>query len=129
MTVAFTICSNNYISQAKALADSLSLTNPEVKFYIGLADDFSGIPQKYRGTYSNCNLIEVKEVNIPNFKWMEENYDIIEFNTSVKPFYFSHLMQKHPEAENFVFFDPDIYVYKSISNIEKALQSNNIVLT
>lgn len=129
MTVAFTICSNNYISQAKALADSLSQTNPDVKFYIGLADDFNGIPKEYQETYSECNIIEVKEVFIPNFSWMQENYDIIEFNTSVKPFYFTHLMQKHPEAENFIFFDPDIYVYKSISNIEKALKEHNIVLT
>ncbi|MGR3811702.1 glycosyltransferase [Jiulongibacter sp. NS-SX5] len=129
MTVAFTICSNNYISQAKALADSMAESNPDIKFYIGLADDFEGIPEQYRQTYSKVNIIEVKEVEILNFDWMEENYDIIEFNTSVKPFYFSHLMNLHPEAENIIFFDPDIYVYQPLKDLKAKLREWNIVLT
>jgi hypothetical protein len=42
---AFTICSINYLAQAKVLADSLKKTNPDYEFVIGLCDkiDDSGV--------------------------------------------------------------------------------------
>ena len=129
MTIAFTICSNNYISQAKALADSLKQTNPEIQFYIGLLDKFENIPEQYRAIYSSYNIIEVSELGIPNFSWMNEEYDIIEINTAVKPFYFEFLAQKNPQAENIIFFDPDIIVYTALNDITTKLKSWNILLT
>ncbi|MCR9063071.1 MAG: glycosyl transferase [Cytophagales bacterium] len=129
MTVAFTICSNNYLSQAKALADSVKQTNPDVTFYIGLADKFENIPAEYAKTFSGCQIIEVQDITIENFHWMHDNYDIIELNTAVKPFYFTHLFGKHPEADHFIYLDPDILVYQPLSVITQKLASHNIILT
>ncbi len=129
MTIAFTICSNNYISQAKALADSLQETNPGIRFFIGLLDKFENIPEAYREIYSPYEIIEVTEVGIPNFHWMDGQYDIIEINTAVKPFYFDYLISKFPAARNVIFFDPDILVYQPLTDLEEKLKSWNILLT
>ncbi|UBM57923.1 glycosyl transferase [Marinilongibacter aquaticus] len=129
MTVAFTICSNNYISQAKALADSLRKTNPEIRFYIGLTDHFDKIPEPYKLSFQEYNILEVEEIGIPNLDWMHENYDIIELNTATKPYYFQYLFEKHAEADKFIFFDPDIVVYRSLNELEHRLDSQDIVLT
>ena len=38
--IAFTICSNNYLAQAKTLGDSFLEFHPDWKFIIGLCDEF-----------------------------------------------------------------------------------------
>jgi hypothetical protein len=129
MTLAFTICSNNYISQAKALADSVKKHSPNVIFYICLTDRFEHIPVKYRSTYEPYNILEVKDLGISNFDWMNSNYDIIEFNTAVKPYCFQYLFSKHKEATKLIFLDPDIVVYNSLTSVENKLALYNIILT
>jgi lipopolysaccharide biosynthesis glycosyltransferase len=129
MTIAFTICSNNYIAQAKALADSLKRTNPEIPFFIGLLDKFDNIPEEFRGIFSSHSIVEVSELGIPNFSWMNENYDIVEINTAVKPSYFEYFAAKYPQSDNIIFFDPDILVYTPLSDIEQKLNEWNIILT
>ena len=129
MTVAFTICSNNYLSQAKALADSVKSTDPDIKFYVGLVDDFENIPAAYRSTFDRETIIEVPIIQIPNLDWMKENYDIVELNTATKPFYFQYLFDLHPEATKFIFLDPDILVYRSLGEIEDLLDKHSIIFT
>jgi hypothetical protein len=36
--IIFTLCSNNYLAQAKTLGDSVKKFNPDVLFVIGLVD-------------------------------------------------------------------------------------------
>ncbi len=38
MTIAFTICSNNYLAHAKTVGDSYLKYHPNNKFIIGLVD-------------------------------------------------------------------------------------------
>jgi hypothetical protein len=129
MTIAFTICSNNYISQAKALGDSLKKHSPNTKFFIVLADNFSSIPKEYQNTFSDFEIIEVSAIGIPNFDWMNANYDIIEFNTAIKPFFFKYLLENYSEAFKIIFLDPDIVVYSNLEYIEDKLNQFNIVFT
>jgi len=129
MTIAFTICSNNYISQAKALGSSLEKHNPEIKFIIVLADEIGNIPSEYRKTFDSLNIIEVKDVGIPNLDWMHENYDIIEFNTAIKPYFFKYLLANEKGLDNIIFLDPDIYIYHKLIHITDKLKENNILLT
>ncbi len=129
MTLAFTICSNNYISQAKALADSVKRHNPNITFYIGLADKLEKIPEVYRKDFENYNIIEAKDLGIANFNWMNSNYDIIEFNTAIKPYCFQYFFNKHPDSDKLIFLDPDIMIYDSLVSIEKKLTKHNVILT
>ena len=84
--IALTICSINYLAQAKSLGDSLLKHNPEYTFLIGLVDrlDASDIPTAKLPSYP---LIELHTIGIEDLDEMCAKYNITELNTAVKPFF------------------------------------------
>lgn len=127
MKIAFTICSNNYLGQAKSLADSLLQFNPDYTFFIGLVDrKESTIDYSF---FHPCIILPVEELPIPKLDIMIERYNITELNTAVKPFIFKYLFDQYKEAETIIYFDPDILIYSKFEELEEALSSNNMVLT
>jgi hypothetical protein len=127
MKIAFTICSNNYLAQAKTLADSFIRLNSDYKFYICLCDlRSSKIDYTF---FSEYKFIYATELNIYKFDKMCDMYNVIELNTSIKPVVFDYLYRIHPQAELVIYFDPDIYIYSNIECIEQELDGNAAVLT
>lgn len=128
MTIAFTICSINYLAQAKTLGDSLQTTNPEINFFIGLVDTLEGIQfdSDHEVPYT---LIEIHKIGIPQFAQMCEDYNITELNTAVKPYFFTYFFKNYAEAEKVIYFDPDIIVYQPLTSLLENLATNDAVLT
>ena len=117
--VIFTVCAKNYLAQALTLKQSVEETNPDVKFFIFLSDDVEGeeLPE----------VILLDDNWIPQWRKMAFKYNVIEFSTSIKPFCIDYLFNNG--YENVLYIDPDICVYKSLSDIFKILKSKSIVLT
>ncbi|MDB5120198.1 MAG: hypothetical protein JWN56_1416 [Sphingobacteriales bacterium] len=126
MTLAFTLCSNNYLAQAKVLGESFRKYHPDVEFIIGLVDLFH--PSVDYTAFENFTIIHVQEVDIPEFQQMEKKYSIVELNTSVKPFYFTHLF-KSRKADKIIYLDPDIEIYSNLVEVLDLLNSYNIIIT
>lgn len=128
MTIAFTICSINYLAQAKTLGDSLKETNPEIQYFIGLVDKLEGVTfsESHRVPYT---LLEVHQIGISQFDQMCDDYNITELNTAVKPYFFSYFFKKYPQAEKVIYFDPDIIVYQPLAQLLKNLDTHNAVVT
>jgi hypothetical protein len=124
--LAFTLCSNNYLSQAKTLGDSLVKHNPDIWFFIGLVDLWH--PEIDYSIFEPFQIIPVEEIGIDGYADMCERYDIVEFNTAVKPFYFSYLIKKFNPTKIY-YFDPDIVVFDSLQVLHNELETNNIILT
>jgi hypothetical protein len=126
--VVLTICSINYLAQAKTLGDSLLEHNPDYSFVIGLVDrlDQSDIPH---ADLPDFPIVEVHTIGIPDFEDLCSRYNITELNTAVKPFYLDYLYKSHPEIELLHYFDPDIVVYQGLTEIEKGLEKNSLFLT
>jgi hypothetical protein len=124
--LAFTLCSINYLAQAKTLFESLKKTNPLWQFAIGLVDRND---KNVDLSFLDCEVIEVERINIPGFDAMIKKYTIVELLTSAKPFYFEWLFNHYPDAENIVYFDPDIMVFRPLINLEQSLQEYDIILT
>jgi hypothetical protein len=107
------------------LGHSLQYHNKDYEFIIGLVDrkndsiDYSKIP---------FNIIEVEKFGIESFSDMMMRYDIVELNTSVKPFFFKFLFNAH-KYESIIYMDPDIEVFNSLDAIEKELETNDIIIT
>ncbi len=127
--IVFTLCSNNYLAQARVLYESLLRFNPDFEFVIGLVDkkskevDYSAfVPQ---------NVIEVESVfkEQSTFTDMYSRYDITELNTAVKPFVFQYLLDSCQEEDQIYYFDPDIEIFDSFETLVTILNTNNIVLT
>jgi len=126
MNIAFTLCSINYLAQAKTLYGSMQKSNPSWHFIIGLVDkNVNNVDLSFLG----CEVLEVEKIGIDGFEDMVESYSIVEFLTSVKPFYFSYLFNIRPEAEKIAYFDPDIMVFEPLTDLENKLDVNDIVLT
>lgn len=123
--VIFTICSSNYLAYARTLHDSLVRAGVNRPFFAFLVDeagnlDISALP---------FTVIEARELAIPTFYDMAFRYNVMEFNTAVKPFCFLHLF-KVVGATQAIYLDPDIFVVRPLVHIDKALaEGANLVLT
>ena len=128
MTLAFTICSINYLAQARTLGDSLRQTNPAYQYVIGLVDKLSeaSLPPELLPDYP---LVEVDRIGIPAFSAMCDRYDITELNTAVKPFFIDYFYKTHPDATEIIYFDPDIIVFQPLHQLNEALTAYSLVLT
>ena len=122
----FTICSNNYLAQAKVLGDSVLRYAPEYTFTIFLCDKKQDSVDYT--PYDDFLIVEVANVPIPKFDSMAQLYNIIELNTSVKPFCFEYLYDKY-DADLVIYLDPDTCIFSPLDYIEKQLKYCDIILT
>lgn len=123
--IAFTICSNNYLSQVKVLSDSILYYNKdEYDFYVVLCDKYD---ESIDYSMIHANFILVEELGIENFKWMINHYNIVELNTAVKPFAFYKFFKDG--ADLVYYFDPDIKCFCKFDVIENELNDYEILLT
>lgn len=124
-TAIFTISSNNYFAFAKTFLESVRRFHPSgVDLYFFLADEVA--PQISKGGFS-FNVVEAKELHIESLAKMAFKYNIMEFNTAIKPFCFKYIFERGYKKA--VYFDPDIFVFNPLDCLFSALDSNSILLT
>ncbi len=126
--IAFTICSINYLAQAKTLGDSLLKYNPDYQYFIGLVDKLESVEIE-KNRLPKYEIIEVEKLNIEGFVDMFDRYNITELNTAVKPFFLQYFYDKYPEASIVNYFDPDIEVFQAFTDLDKNLKLFSLVLT
>ena len=126
-TLVFTICSANYLAQAITLGKSLQATNPDIPFRIYLVDRLEGREEvRERVPFK---LIEIEEVPVTDFEGMVLRYNVVELNTSVKPYIFDHILKTDLDIHKVVYFDPDIMVFQPLTHLFETLDNYNMVLT
>lgn len=126
-SIYFTLCSNNYLSHAKTLGDSILKFNPEIKFVIGLVDEKD--PSIDYSLFKEFDLLVYDQLGYTEFPDMLSRYNIIEFNTAVKPYYFEYLFRTNPEIESVYYIDPDILLYRSVKVFDLEWGDSNVLLT
>ena len=127
MTVFLTICSANYLAQAKTLVDSVHEHHPAAQTVIGLVDRIpETLPPSYLAPHE---LLPVEELAIPAFNVMARKYNLVELNTAVKPFYIEHLYRRDGGVKEVIYLDPDILVMESFDQLLANLASYMLVLT
>ena len=113
----FTICSNNYMPFARVLLESVGRHHPEADLFVCLADRRI----EFDGLYSSAwTVVEAEALPIPGFPAFAFRYDIMEFNTALKPFMFQHLVDElgYDQA---LYFDPDIELFAPLEAVTGAL--------
>lgn len=126
MKIAFTICSNNYLAQAKTLGDSFLKYHPDVRFIIGLVDKFdTSFDYSF---FLNFTIIPVEDLKIDCFNELNRKYNLVELNTAVKPDYFKYVFENF-NAEKVLYIDPDILVKSTFEEVYTLLDTQNIILT
>ena len=125
MTVVFTLCSNNYLAQTKTLGDSLIKFHPDYRFVIGLTDKKN--PNVDYEFFNPYKILPYDELGYDCFDKMIERYNIVEFNTAVKPFYFEYLMDELELVDYIMYIDPDTLIHKPLYEIEDNLVKNDFI--
>ena len=125
--IAFTICSNNYLAQAKTLADSLVEHNPDYKFIIGLVDEFSD--EIDYNLFQPHEIIPIKNIGIGGFETISNKFNIIELNTAVKASFFKYIFKRFKDLSYTYYFDPDLMFFESLKQLDNEFMDSNILLT
>ena len=123
----FTLCSNNYLPFALALGTSVRKFLPDAQFIIGLVDDRDA--QVDYSAFADFEVIPCFYLGYPEFEGMLSRYNIIEFNTAVKPFYFEYLFRTYPDADQIFYLDPDLLFYQSPEVLGREFGDSEILLT
>lgn len=122
----FTIVSKNYIAYARTLMASLKKYHPEYDRYLCLADE---VNQSFDVSEEIFDLVQADQLGIDTFQDMTIRYDIMEFNTAVKPFMIEWLFA-NTDLDAVIYLDPDIQVFSRFDRLESELLNGaSMVLT
>lgn len=125
-TVFFTIISRNYLAYAKTLMETVAKQYPLARRYVCLADEVAGDSDLQSSDY---DLVTCAELALPAREAFLFRYDIMEFNTAIKPYMFQWIRQRHP-GSNAVYLDPDLYLLRPLIHVTEALDAGaTLVLT
>jgi len=117
-TAVFTIVSNNYLAYARTLIESLGKSNPSFERFICLVD----VPEDALAARGDARIVEASTIGVPHFSDMAFRYDVMEFNTAIKPFMFRWLLEQQG-FDRAIYLDPDICVYRPLAEVEALLDA------
>jgi len=120
----FTIASLNYLAHAKTLIHSVKeLHDKNVDCFLILVDEVKDL----NTNHNNFEIIGAEALGIEGFTEMSFMYDILEFNTALKPFIIKYFLNKG--YEKIIYFDPDIMVFNRLDYLFELLNCSQILLT
>jgi len=123
-TAVFTIASKNYLAYARTLLQSVREFHSDIDLYLLLVDEKG---DDFDPRQEAFTVVAVKDIGLPEFKAMTFKYDVVEFNTAVKPFFMGNLIGKG--YRKVIYLDPDIMLFNPLAPILDLLDENSIVLT
>lgn len=116
-SAVFTICSWNYCGYARTLAESFLKYNPNIPFYLFIADR----PQPDIDVSNfSAKIIVVDQEIAPNYDRMTSIYGVMEYNTSVKPHCFDYLFDEL-KYDSVCYLDPDIFVTAPLGEVFRLI--------
>ncbi len=122
----FTIACSNYLSHVRTFVQSARRTYPEARIFFCLAERAADPLLSYP---EDCEVVLASELGIQRFEDFAFRYDIMEFNTALKPFMFRFLAGTLG-FDSMLYFDPDIEIFNRSDAVLEALgQGASFVLT
>ena len=125
--IAFTICTNNHISQACAMLKSWKKYHPEVTTKIILVDAIYTEEELYE-LLGDTEVIPVARLDISGFDDLVLKYNIYELTVAIRPDSMIYLFQNH-NADSVIYIDTDIMFTGRCSELFHKLETYDIVLT
>ena len=124
-----TIISRNYYAQACNLANSIKNNCNRAEVYVLIADGGGEIGD---AVFSEQNrdfiTLGVRELGINSIHEYINKYDLVEFNTFLKPFFIKYLFDVSG-LKKVIYLDPDIMAFHDFDDVFKMLDQHSIVLT
>ncbi len=122
----FTIISNNYSAYATTLMASVREVEPDCDTFVCLVDEEIGDPARFG---EGVTVVRAVDLGIDQFQDMALRYDVMELNTSVKPFMFLHLLEKEG-YDQAIYMDPDTWLIERLADVDDRIATGaSAVLT
>jgi hypothetical protein len=122
----FTICSCNFLPQARTLFESIQAAKATSNFVIFIVD---GKRDYITSESTGCRIIYVDDIGIPNYDYMKFIYTIAELNTAVRPYCFRFLFSAMGQSSA-VYLAPDTVLLRPLEHVELAFSdAADLVLT
>lgn len=126
MTVAFTICSNNYFAFARVLGKSWLQHHPDTRFVTVLVDE---IRDDIDYAFDERAVIwPLEQLGLANLDELVQRYNIVELNTAIKADAYMQVFE-HYKADKVLYIDPDIAIYSPLEEVIDLLDTSNIIVT
>jgi glycosyltransferase involved in cell wall biosynthesis len=129
-TAVFTIISPNYRHTARVLMASLQRNQPEWdRFVLVVGGNQIADPHLSDANADGEPFITVPldSLPLPAFRQFCFRYTLLELNTAVKPWMFEHVFARG--YDRVLYFDPDIFVYSALPELDAAAADNFLTLT
>lgn len=122
--IVCTIVSRNYIHFARTLMDSVRAVHPDWEQYVLIVDEMGDGADLSNEKFE---VVNVRGIGIPDFQKFFFRYSILEANTAVKPWFLDWLFREK-NADRVTYFDPDIFVYRPLFELERELDKGNFMV-
>src|SRR3546814_17646699 len=111
------ICSN-YLPKAMALAESVKRHCKDARFVLCLVEREV---HPAAAAYPHFDeVVLAKDAGWENFDSFMFRHSIVEASTAVKTRFMQHLTERYPDADKFVYLDPDGLVYSDLPELERS---------
>lgn len=124
--IVFTICSNNYLAQALTLYETFKEHNKSVRLFICLADKKDKVEDIIKNY--DVEIIEVEDILKEKLHELAQIYDIVEFNTSIKPSLFKYFLNIE-NYDSVIYLDPDIMVCNPLDELFQMQEKYDAIVT
>jgi hypothetical protein len=124
-TAIFTSCAANYIPKARVLGSTVKHFHNDIDVYLLLADELPAQFQLENEPFDE--VVEAKDLHIPDFERWLFKHRIVEACTAVKPFMLQYLLAKG--YEQVMYFDPDIALFFPLTEMLAEFDTASILLT
>lgn len=123
--IIFTSICENYAHKARTLAESVKVNIPDARFFVCLTE--RSISEKIKSPYFD-KIILSKDMWEGNFNRFIYKHAIVEASTAVKAQFLKYLMASYPDETEFVYLDPDCYVYSDFIELKEKLKTKPIIV-
>lgn len=123
--IIFTSICANYTHKARTLAESVKMVMPDAKFFVCMTEREKTPIMEFEFF---DEVILSKDMWEGNFNRFIYKHAIVEASTAVKAHFFQYLMKRFPEENEFIYLDPDCYVYSDFIELKELLKTRPIIL-
>lgn len=123
--IVFTSICANYLHKARTLSDSVKRHMPDAKFIVCLVE--REVKEEFNYPAFD-EIVLAKDAWNGNFNRFIYKHAIVEASTAVKGQFFRYLFSSYPDENEFIYLDPDTYVYADFVELKEMLKTRPIVV-
>jgi lipopolysaccharide biosynthesis glycosyltransferase len=126
MKIAFTICTNSFLSLARAAAKSFLKHHHDYEFFVGIIDPRDPDIEKY---YEGFKIVYCDKIGVDGLESMAKSYNISELSCALKSYFTRFFIKEYPSASEILYLDADLFFYAPLAELAGLHTEYDIVLT